>query len=71
MLGFHGTEKTTADAEASGKITHLKKPEGKYEWLGQGIYFWENDPQRGLEWAQSGNSKLRYSSFTSRFFPKA
>jgi len=22
-----------------------------YHWLGDGIYFWENDPHRALEWA--------------------
>ncbi len=29
------------------------------EWLGHGIYFWENDPQRALEWAQDGSSKSK------------
>lgn len=23
-----------------------------YDWLGSGIYFWENDPNRALEWAK-------------------
>ncbi len=59
VLGFHGTEKTTVNAVINGETRHLKKSEGKYEWLGHGIYFWENDPQRGLEWAQSGNPKQR------------
>lgn len=57
VLGFHGTENATVDAVVGGKIAHLDKSEGRYEWLGHGIYFWENDPQRGLEWAQSGNTK--------------
>lgn len=57
VLGFHGTEKSVVDEVVSGKTAHLKKSEGKYEWLGHGAYFWENDPQRGLEWAQSGNAK--------------
>ena len=26
---------------------------------GHGVYFWENDPQRGLEWAQHGNPKKK------------
>lgn len=59
VLGFHGTEKTLVDKVVSGKTAHLKKSEGKYEWLGHGIYFWENDPQRGLEWAKSGNTKKK------------
>lgn len=57
MLGFHGTEKSLVDKVVSGKTDHLLKSEGKFEWLGHGIYFWENDPQRGLEWAQGGNAK--------------
>jgi hypothetical protein len=23
-----------------------------YDWLGFGAYFWENDPERGLQWAR-------------------
>lgn len=57
VLGFHGTEKSIVDEVVAGKTNHLKKSDGKYEWLGHGIYFWENDPQRGLEWAQIGNAK--------------
>ena len=30
----------------------LKRSENPYDWLGNGIYFWENDEQRALEWAQ-------------------
>lgn len=59
VLGFHGTEKSLVDAVVAGKAVHLKKSDGKYEWLGHGVYFWENDPQRGLEWASSGNTKKK------------
>lgn len=57
VLGFHGTEKSLVDDVVAGKTTHQKKSEGRYEWLGHGVYFWENDPQRGLEWAKSGNTR--------------
>jgi len=57
VLGFHGTEQYLVDKVVSGNTDHLIKSEGKFEWLGHGIYFWENDPQRGLEWAQNGNEK--------------
>lgn len=59
VLGFHGTEKEIVEHLISGGTDHLKKSEGKFEWLGHGIYFWENDPQRGLEWAQNGNPKSK------------
>lgn len=31
-----------------------------YHWLGSGIYFWENDPERALEWAteKAGRGEL-------------
>ncbi|MDX8398631.1 MAG: hypothetical protein R8K20_00095, partial [Gallionellaceae bacterium] len=57
VLGFHGTEKTLVEKVISARTEHLAKSEGKYEWLGHGVYFWENDPQRGFEWAQDGNVK--------------
>ena len=27
--------------------------ENPYDWLGKGMYFWENDPARALQWAES------------------
>ena len=30
----------------------FKKSENDYDWLGPGIYFWEADPLRGLEFAK-------------------
>lgn len=57
ILGFHGTERATVDKVVTRVTRHLNKSEGRFEWLGHGIYFWENDPQRALEWAESGNPK--------------
>jgi hypothetical protein len=39
-----------AEAVVEGKKP-LRPGTAKYHWLGQGIYFWEDDPQRALEWA--------------------
>ena len=36
----------------SGKIK-LNPSMNIYDWLGSGIYFWEQSPERALEWAQS------------------
>ena len=27
--------------------------ENSYDWLGSGVYFWENDPMRALQWARN------------------
>lgn len=50
LLGFHGCDKKVRDAVINGD--NLKPSLNSYDWLGNGIYFWESDPQRALEWAQ-------------------
>lgn len=57
MLGFHGTDKSLVDTVVNSPTPELIRSDGLFEWLGHGIYFWENDPLRALEWAQNGNSK--------------
>jgi len=52
VLGFHGCEKETAERLLRGEVKHLKQSQNKYDWLGNGIYFWENDPLRAWEFAQ-------------------
>lgn len=59
VMGFHGTEQAKVEGVVAGHTQHLRRSEGSHEWLGHGIYFWENDPQRGLEWAESGNAKKK------------
>lgn len=57
VLGFHGTDRTVADQAVSREIKHFKKSEDTTEWLGHGVYFWENDPARAMEWAKDGKTK--------------
>jgi len=33
---------------------HLEFSENTYDWLGSGIYFWENDPDRAMQFAKEG-----------------
>ena len=48
VLGFHGTEKATVDAVVKQQDRiHLAPSTKSYDWLGHGVYFWENDPARG------------------------
>ena len=46
VLGFHGCDRSVGENVLSGK-TRLRKSSNDYDWLGNGIYFWENNPQRG------------------------
>jgi hypothetical protein len=51
VLGYHGCDRDIGHKIVSGELpfTHSEK---SYDWLGHGIYFWESDSQRALEWAQ-------------------
>ena len=53
IFGFHGCDETLCNNLVSGQITALNYSENSYDWLGKGMYFWENDPERALEWAEN------------------
>jgi hypothetical protein len=50
ILGFHGCDKKVRDILVSGK-SEIKPSENEYDWLGHGIYFWENSISRAEEYA--------------------
>jgi len=51
VLGFHGCDLHVQQQVVNG-LAPLHRSENAYDWLGHGIYFWENNPQRALEFAQ-------------------
>ena len=51
ILGFHGCDRDVSEEVFAGRAT-LRQSENNYDWLGHGIYFWENNPQRALEYAR-------------------
>lgn len=59
ILGFHGCDKSIRDRVVNESGFMLKKSENDYDWLGHGIYFWENHHERALHFAEelSGQSK--------------
>jgi hypothetical protein len=57
VLGFHGTDWAVVDVVVSNPSKGLKKSESKTEWLGHGVYFWENDPARAMDWAANGKTR--------------
>lgn len=59
VLGFHGCDKTLAEEVILGKKM-LKESDHDYDWLGHGIYFWENNVERAKQWADD-NSKRKDS----------
>ncbi len=57
VLGFHGCAKDTArDLVNGGSFKHSTND---YDWLGHGIYFWENDPDRALAFIKEKFSRER------------
>jgi hypothetical protein len=57
VLGFHGCDEEIGEQLLRGGITHLEPSTNKHDWLGNGIYFWENDPLRAWEFAQEQKKK--------------
>ena len=51
VLGFHGCDREVGEMVLEGKA-ELKASSNRHDWLGEGIYFWENSPRRALEWAK-------------------
>ena len=54
VLGFHGCEPDFADALISGRlpIGEWEPSRNRYDWLGEGIYFWEHGPERARAWGK-------------------
>lgn len=50
VLGFHGCDQSVVDDVLLGR-TPLKGSNNKYDWLGHGVYFWDNSASRALEYA--------------------
>ena len=51
VFGFHGCNREIFERV----VFHgepMKESQNEYDWLGHGIYFWEQNYQRALEWAQ-------------------
>ena len=46
--GYHGTSKMAAEAILREGFQHSGNP---YDWLGDGVYFFQDASQRAIEWA--------------------
>lgn len=55
MLGYHGCDREVAERLLSGDP--FKPSDNDYDWLGQGVYFWESNPLRGYEFAMELKSR--------------
>jgi len=50
VLGYHGCDEETGEKLLANMP--FRRSENVYDWLGSGIYFWEANPDRALDWAK-------------------
>jgi len=51
ILGFHGCE-LSEQKKLINDPSYVRLSKNSYDWLGHGMYFWENNPERALLWAE-------------------
>lgn len=68
VLGYHGCDREIGE-QILGGGGHLRASENDYDWLGSGIYFWEDNPNRAMEWAGfvKANPKLSRAKIQEPF----
>lgn len=61
IVGYHGCEQRFADDLLLGKrpISEWQPSTNDWDWLGNGIYFWEHSPERALRWAREKHKNRR------------
>ena len=57
ILGYHGCDKEVGERLLAGVA--FQPSDNDYDWLGPGIYFWEANPLRGLEFATEASKRKR------------
>lgn len=51
VLAYHGCDRRVGEELLAGKKA-LTPSDNDYDWLGPGVYFWESNPERALEFAR-------------------
>lgn len=54
VLGYHGCDQSILNDVLIGK-KDLLASRNDYDWLGNGIYFWEDSFRRAFQWANQSN----------------
>lgn len=58
FIGYHGCDsKISEDVLAGAKS--LTQSENSWDWLGSGIYFWADSPERGYKWAEEQSKRAK------------
>lgn len=53
VLGYHGCQTVFANGVRAGRVSLAQwtPSQNSYDWLGEGIYFWEASQTRAEQWA--------------------
>lgn len=60
VYGFHGTDEDVGRKILNGK-EQFRSSDNDYDWLGQGVYFWENNLERAKIYADQDSKRPRSS----------
>lgn len=60
VMGFHGCDREVGLNVINGRI-QLQPSKNKWDWLGEGIYFWEHNPLRALEYAIESSTRKQFN----------
>jgi hypothetical protein len=52
VIGFHGCDRSSAEKVLYNN-EKMYESVNDYDWLGHGVYFWEQNLDRALDWAKS------------------
>lgn len=58
VIGFHGCDKSVVSRVVEHGVP-MGASNNAFDWLGHGLYFWENNLDRARQWAESGNARTR------------
>jgi len=56
IIGFHGCDQSIVEKVLNGK-EELKRSTNDYDWLGEGIYFWQNSQERAIQYANEAKER--------------
>ena len=60
VTGFHSCDKEIGMGVLNGN-SDLKPSTNSWDWLSDGIYFWEQNPSRALEYAEESSKRKQYN----------
>jgi hypothetical protein len=60
IIGFHSCDREVGLSVLNG-VTDLIPSHNPWDWLGEGVYFWEQNPARALEYAIESSQQKQFN----------